>query len=160
MTDVDLLREACRYAAEHSDDSDTQVGAVLVAANGKKVYAANTFPGGIARHPHRSQRPAKLTFLEHAERAAIYRAAANGVPTAGGRLFAPWFACTACARAIVAAGIGEVVGLAALRNATPERWRNEIWMADQMLMEAGISLRWLTDRVDITLKMDGRNLKC
>lgn len=160
MSDVDFLREACRHAAERSEDPHTQVGAVLVSVSGKVIYAANRLPAGIARHAHRKERPAKAMFLEHAERAAIYKAASCGVPTAGGRLYAPWAACPDCARAIISCGIREVVGLIVLRNATPERWRSAIWTADQMLTEAGVGIRWVNERVGVTVQFDGRAVEC
>lgn len=160
MSDVGYLREACRYAAERSEDPRTQVGAVLVSVSGKTLYAANRFPAGIARHSHRSQGTSKAIFLEHAERAVLYKAAAAGVPTAGSRLYAPWAACTDCARAIIACGVREVVGLIVLRNATPERWRSSIWAADQMLTEAGIGIRWINESVGVTVRFDGRELEC
>ena len=160
MSDVDHLREACRYAVERSQDLQTQVGAVLVSVSGKKLYAANRMPAGIAGHAHRLERPTKATFLEHAERAVLYKAAAHGIPTAGSRLYAPWAACTDCARAIIACGVKEVVGLIVLRNATPERWRATIWTADQMLAEAGVGIRWVNERVGVTVRFDGRDIEC
>lgn len=159
-SDVDYLREACLYAVERSEDGSTQVGAVLVSVSGKVLFAANRMPPGIARHAHRAERPAKTMFLEHAERAALYKAAAHGVPTAGARLYAPWAACTDCARAIIACGVKEVVGLITLRNATPERWRSTIWTADQMLSEAGVGIRWVNERVGVTVLFDGRKIEC
>jgi dCMP deaminase len=160
MSDVERLREACRYAAERSEDPRTQVGVVFVSASGRSLYAANRMPAGIARHAHRKEPPAKQMFLEHAERAVLYRAAVSGVPTAGGRLYAPWAACTDCARAIIACGIREVIGLIALRNATPERWRSSLWTADQMLTEAGVGIRWINERVGVTIRFDGRDIEC
>lgn len=160
MSDIDYLREACRCAVERSEDPRTQVGAVLVAAEGKILSASNRLPAGIARHQHRREHPTKAMFIEHAERAVLYKAAASGVPTAGASLYAPWAACTDCARAIIACGIKEVIGLIVLRNATPERWRSTIWTADQMLMEAGVGIRWVNERVGVTVRFDGREIEC
>lgn len=159
MTDIDYLREACRYAVQHSHDKETQNGAVLVTSR-QVIYAANCFPPGVARHEHRLVRPFKYDFIEHAERAAILKAAAGGVATAGATLYCPWFACTDCARAIVAAGIKEVVGLIAMRNATPARWLLKVELAEKMLAEACVSQRLLADTVGITIKFDGRDFSC
>jgi dCMP deaminase len=159
MTDIDYLREACRHAAQHSHDPDTQNGAVLV-TNRLTIYAANCIPPGVARPEHRLARPFKYDFIEHAERAAIYKAAAAGAATAGGVLYCPWFACTDCARAIVSAGIKEVVGLIALRNATPARWLLNVELAEKMLEEAGVSQRLLADTVGVTIRFDGRDFSC
>jgi dCMP deaminase len=159
MSDIDRLYDACRYAVRHSHDPDTQNGAVLVAAEGT-VYAANCVPPGVARPEHRLSRPFKYDFIEHAERAAIYKAAEIGLETAGATLYCPWFACTDCARAIVSAGIREVVGLIALRNATPARWLLNVELAEKMLEEAGVSQRLLADKVGVTIRFDGRDLSC
>jgi dCMP deaminase len=159
MSDIDRLHDACRYAVRHSHDPDTQNGAVLVAAGGT-VYAANCVPPGVARPEHRLARPFKYDFIEHAERAAIYKAAEIGLETAGATLYCPWFACTDCARAIVSAGIKEVVGLIALRNATPGRWLLKVEMAEKMLEEAGVSQRLLAGSVGVTVRFDGRDISC
>lgn len=160
MSDTEYLREACRYAMERSDDHRTQVGAVLVPVRGSAIYAANRIPAGLAKHAHRRERPAKALFMEHAERAVLYRAAASGVATAGARLYAPWAACADCARAIISCGVREVVGLVSLRNATPERWRNTVWTADQMFFEAGVGIRWVNERLGISVTFDGKDIEC
>jgi len=159
MKPVDYLREACRYAAENSYDESTQNGAVLVCGS-KLVYATNAFPPGVNRRGLRIDPPLKYLYTEHAERAAIYKAAATGVPTAGAILYCPWFACTDCARGIILAGIREVVGLACARNATPARWANNVDTAELMLAEAGVGMRWMAESVGITLRFDGRDLLC
>lgn len=159
MNDLDHLREACRYAVEHSHDPDTQNGAVLVTRR-VAIYAANCVPPGVSRSSHRLERPFKYDFVEHAERAVIYKAAATGNPTAGATLFCPWFACTDCARAIVSAGIKEVVGLIALRNATPARWMLNVELAEKMLKEAGVGQRLLADKIGVTIRFDGREFSC
>jgi len=125
MTEIDYLREACRYAAQHSHDQDTQNGAVL-ATSRQTLYAAN----------------------------------AAGAATAGATLYCPWFACTDCARAIVMAGISEVVGLITLRNATPGRWLLKVEMAEKILAEACVSQRLLADTVGVTIRFDGRDFSC
>jgi len=159
MTDIEYLREACRYAAQHSHDPETQNGAVLVTGR-QTIYAANCVPPGVTRSEHRLSRPFKYDFVEHAERAAIYKAAAAGAATAGAKLFCPWFACTDCARAIVLAGIKEVVGLISLRNATPARWLLKVEMAEKMLVEAGVSQRLLAHPVGVIIRFDGGDFLC
>jgi dCMP deaminase len=159
MTEIDYLREACRYAVQHSHDPETQNGAVLMAGR-RVIYAANCVPPGVVRSEHRLARPFKYDFIEHAERAAIYKAAAAGAATAGATLYCPWFACADCARAIILAGIKEVVGLIALRNATPARWLLNVELAEKMLTEAGVSQRLLADTAGVTIRFDGRDFSC
>ena len=158
MTDIDYLREACRYAVQHSDDWYTNNGAVLV-TNRSIVYSANVAPLGVSL-AGRSDRPLKYAYYEHAERAVIYKAAATGTPTAGATLYCPWFACTDCARAIIMAGIREVVGLMAHRQATPARWIENLWLAEGMMTEAGVGMRWLSGPVGVTMRFDGRDFPC
>ena len=158
MSDRDYLREALRYAKSYSHDSSTQCGAVLVVGR-KLVYAANQFPAGLGRGEPLT-RETKYLLIEHAERAAIYKAAACGVPTAGATLYAPWFACCDCARGIILAGIREVVGLMRLRLATPERWEANIQKAEEMLVAAGVGVRWIADPVGVTITFNGGVLEC
>jgi dCMP deaminase len=94
--------------------------------------------------------------MEHAERAAIYACARHGVATSGCVMYAPWFACPDCARAIILAGIKEVVGLCMLRDLTAEKWRKPIEIADEMLTDAGVSLRWVNEKMGVTLMFDGK----
>jgi len=150
MTDHEYLREALRYAKGNSHDR-TQVGAVLVSGK-RAVYAANRRAVDVVA--------GKSEIIEHAERAAIYKAAACGVPTAGAVMYAPWFSCTDCARGIILAGVRQVVGLVRLREATPERWRHNLDTADRMLMAAGVGLRWVNDSVGVTIIFDGRAMEC
>jgi dCMP deaminase len=150
MNDADYLREALRYAKTNSHDTRTQVGAVLVCGR-RLVFGANRIVASVGE---------KYQHTEHAERAAIYKAAAAGVPTAGGVLYAPWFACTDCARAIILSGVSSVVGLMSLRHKTPERWQPAIAVADKMLIEAGVSVRWLNETVGVTILFDGEYISC
>ena len=152
MTDEKYyLSEAIRYAKRHSHDNSTKVGAVIVAGK-KLVFGTNQMPALVAGE--------KADIMEHAERAAIYKAAACGVPTAGAKMYAPWFACPECARAIISAGIQEVVGLLSFRNATPERWASRLELAYAMLDSAGVGMRFLGGEVGETILFDGKEFKC
>jgi dCMP deaminase len=159
MRDSEYLRDALIYAAVLSDDPNTKVGAVLVTGS-RRVYGCNLIPNKIDYVGLLRDGETKHTFTEHAERVAIYRAAAAGVPTAGAKLYAPWFACPDCARAIILAGISEVIGLASLDAQTPDRWRRQIDVALTMLRQAGVATRWLSDRVGAEILFDGRRVAC
>lgn len=160
MNDIDYLRKAIDTAASASDDPRTRNGAVLVSADGDwVVHAANVIPLGVKRKKVRVQAPAKYEFIEHAERAAIYNAAYFGIRTGGARLYVPWFACPDCARAIVMAGIEEVVGSAVLRELTPERWLTKITLGEKILDEAGVGMRWLAESIDSEIRFDGHTVR-
>jgi len=156
-SDIDWLRLAFQTAAEHSDDPATQNGAVLVPQAGHVMAAANHFPTGVAP---RLARPEKYRYIEHAERAAIYAAARAGQATLGASLYCCWFACPDCARAIVEAGIREVVGHVKPRSRTPDRWLAEVHAGEQILREGGVSMRWLAAPLGFSVMFDGRALQC
>lgn len=158
-TPADWLRIACEQAAS-SHDPHTQNGAVLVPRGDAYVaIGVNRVPRGVWAAPDRLIRPAKYKYIEHAERAAIYAAARFGTPTQSATLYCPWFACTDCARAIILAGIAQVVGHVKPRAATPERWTAEIVQAEAMLTEAGVGMRWLADDLGVTIRFDGEEMK-
>lgn len=159
-TDLEILRDVCLHARRFSSDPHTQNAAALAAANSVVLLAANAVPYHLDATYELLKRPEKYNFIEHAERAVIYKAASVGLATEGATLYCPWFACTDCARAIILAGIREVVGLAAHRAATPARWRENIDTACQMLEEAGVGLRWLAGAVGVTMRFDGRDFRC
>lgn len=155
MIDIDNLRMAANYARYCSQDPRTQNGAVLVAGP-KAVASANVYPlAGWGRH---GAPPDKYDYIEHAERAAIYKAAQAGYSTAGSTLYVVWFACPACARAIIAAGISTVVGSLHARVATPERWERDVARGEAMLRDGGVNTRWLAEKVGVTITFDGKEL--
>lgn len=159
-TDVDWLRMAFQVAAEHSDDPDTQNGAVIAPPNSLAAWAANHIPAGVAALPGRLVRPEKYRWMEHAERGAIYAAARMGTKTDGATLYCCWFACTDCARAIIEAGVRQVIGHVTPRRLTPGRWEAEVSCGERMLMEAGVSVRWLTDRLGCRIMFNGEVIEC
>ena len=160
QTAIDWLRIACQEAAASSHDRQTQNGAVLVPnAAAYVAVGVNRFPKGIGVTPDRLERPAKYEYIEHAERAAIYAAARVGTPTAGAKLYCPWFACADCARAIIMAGITEVVGHVRPRAATPERWTATVVQAEAMLREAGVGMRWIAEDIGVTIRFNGEEMR-
>lgn len=140
------LSYAYRVAADHSTDPSTQNGAVLVDfgiyQDGWAVCEdANRFPTGVIETPQRWERPLKYGYVEHAERNVIYKAAKHGYATENLTLYVPWFACSDCARAIIQAGIKNVVGHKAIFDMTMDRWKDSIAVAHGMLDEAGVKYR-------------------
>lgn len=137
------LRMAYELAAKGSHDNSTHTGAIIV-PNIQDIAlpfgAANRFPDGVQVTPDRlADRELKLMFMEHAERSAIYTAARHGIRTEGATMYAPWFACIDCARAIVCAGIKKVVGHQAPFDRTPERWMKSIEVGNTILDEGGVT---------------------
>lgn len=137
MTHEDYLLQAVG-ASRLSPDPSTQNGAVLVARDGRVVSACNEPPPRVSPAIHY---PEKYTILEHAERNVIYKAARAGVCTDGSTMYVMWYACPHCARAILCAGVREVIGLMALDVLTPERWREQVKAGKAILAEGGIRTR-------------------
>lgn len=113
---LDHFVAQAELTATMSKDHSTKVGAVLVEPSGRTIISTgyNGFCRGINDdEPTRHDRPAKYDWTEHAERNAIYNAARLGHKTEGCILFLNWspdFLCTDCARAVIQAGIIEVIG--------------------------------------------------
>lgn len=134
---VRMLQRAYLNAAQ-SPDTSTQNGSVLVTREGENIDDYNHFPQNISITKSRLERPTKYAYIEHAERNVIYTAAKFGLVTNGARLYCTWYACTDCARAIIQAGIFEVIGHAEMFRNTPDRWKETIIKAFEMFKEAGV----------------------
>ena len=135
--------DVARLVATWSKDRSRKCGAVIVDSRNVLVSIGwNGFPRGIsddvsARH----ERPAKYQWTEHAERNAIYNAAANGHHTKGCIIYLPWYPCADCARAIVQSGITQVVCI-------EPNWGDAVWAADfavtrEMFLECGVAQRFV-----------------
>lgn len=164
MTDLEYLKEAYLEAARGSTDPSTQNGAVITERNTGNVLerdlslvkGANHFPFGVHESPERWERPAKYNYVEHAERNAIFNAARNGISTMGSKMYCPWFACVDCARAIIQAGIREVVGHdCELHNDASQSWKESVAIGDKMLDESGVLRRYVKGKVGIYIRFNG-----
>jgi dCMP deaminase len=159
-TNETMLRFAYIRAQRLSNDPATQNGAILVPKGYEPITSGvNAIPGNVVISAERLERPQKYTFIEHAERAAIYEAARHGIKTNGATLFCPWFACADCARAIILAGIKHVVGHKQAMDQTPERWQKSIDEGNKMLDEAGVVREYFDGQIftsDFTILFNGR----
>lgn len=156
--DAVFLREACRVAAVESMDPRTQNGALIRARNGVIVTAANQLPPIVAT-TERLGGQTKYSYMEHAERHVIYKAARAGIATHNATLYCPWFACADCARAIILAGVSRIVGHVKPRLLTPERWRETIARADDMFHEAGVEFLLLDEPLGVSFLFDSQLLE-
>lgn len=132
--------------AKRSKDVSTKLGAVVMAQPpGRQLLSAgyNSFPRGVVDDiVERQERPLKYQWFVHAEANAVYNAARSGVALVGGIIYCRWLPCPGCAQAIIQSGMAEVVVESFI---VPERWRGDMRIAIQMLMEAEIPIR-LIDR--------------
>src|SRR5271157_2542052 len=100
-------------AKEHSCDVHTKIGAILVNLHGNVLISeCNNMPVGIKVAPERLERPTKYSYIEHAERNAIYSAALQGISPEGLIMVMSCnpVPCTECARAVIQSGIAMIVG--------------------------------------------------
>lgn len=108
-TELALL-DIARRAADDSPDRSRKVGAVVVNQEGRIIaFGCNTLTEGVPHEDRYLTRPAKYDWTEHAERNAIYAAAADGQATRGCTMVLPWFPCRECCRAISQAKVGRVI---------------------------------------------------
>ena len=134
----------CRYlglarqVASWSKDPSTQVGAVVVGADGQVLTQGfNGFPRGIADTPERlNDRPTKYKHIVHAEKNAIYNASLTGVSLKGSTMFVVGLPiCAECAKAIIQVGIKHVITPV---QDVPDKWKESCQFAYELLEEAGV----------------------
>jgi dCMP deaminase len=126
-----------------SPDPSTQVGVVIYSPGIRRLIssACNTFPHGLEVTPERLERPLKYTFIEHAERNAVYSLVNRSVAKPIDAVMAgTWVACTDCARAIVQSGIRTVIRHNNISDHTPDHWRESIDQADEIMGSAGVDV--------------------
>lgn len=96
--------------AKSSDDIHTQVGCVIVAPSGRQLCAGwNGMPQGVERPLERYERPAKYSWVVHAEERAIGYAAKFGLSCDDCTIYVTHYPCARCAGLIIEAGIKTVI---------------------------------------------------
>lgn len=141
--DLENIFTALYKYATQSLDPSTQNAAVIVRPENFNLAAigVNNFPPGVNDAPtERWERPLKYSYIEHAERGAIYEAAKMGLSTDGALMVAVWAACADCARAIVCSGVKTLVRHADVHDLGAERWAESIALADGILREGGVTV--------------------
>lgn len=134
----------CRNVAARSKDPNTQIGCVVVgSAHEIRSTGYNSFPRGIRDDlPERRTRPAKYLWMEHAERNAIFNAARAGTCTEGCSIYVDIMPCMDCARAIVQAGIREVViSQERMQQYSSDYYDEHFKNVEVLFQEAGVRIR-------------------
>lgn len=121
------------YAAQ-GVDYRTQVGAFIAGIQGSNDWVRGA------------------DFRSHAETTALLICARVGMSTAGETLYAPWAACTECAKAIITAGVGRVVVSRGAMEATPDDWSANVEAGLNMLRDAGIRVEMMNP-IGMTIRM-------
>ncbi len=126
-------------AAERSKDPNTQVGACIVDEQNRILSTGyNGFPHGCSDDDFPWNRDealgeTKYQFVVHAELNAILNA--RGKSLADSKLYVGLFPCNECAKAIIQAGVSEVVYLSDKYKDTPSTQASR-----RMLEAAGVKL--------------------
>ena len=136
------LMKVAFMIATMSPDPSTQNSAYLVHSDKARTLvqqsiAVNEFPKGVQVIDERWVRPEKYTYVEHAERNALYNATRHGIATQGMTMVTIWHSCADCARAIIQCGITTVVRYAMPIGAS---WAVSCEAGDIMLTEAGVEV--------------------
>lgn len=136
--------EICKVVAARSKDPNTQIGCVIIGpAREIRTTGYNSFPRGIRDDvPERKVRPAKYLWIEHAERNAICNAARCGTPLENCTIYVEIMPCMDCARAIVQAGIREVVvSDERMKQYSSDYYNEHFGMVEVLFSEAGVKVR-------------------
>ena len=138
----DQLFDAAILAARQSPNRVRRVGAVLVNQGAtRRVHACNNYPRGVVDTEQRHAGNGRLIWMEHAERNAIYAAARSGLATEGATLASTFFPCLECARAIVQAGIKELLTLPP--DHSDPVWGESFGPSTTILAEGGIGITYM-----------------
>lgn len=139
-------------AAKRSKDPSTQVGACIVSSENIILSTGyNGFPKGCSDDEfpwNRDGDDTKYPFVVHAELNAILNS--HGKSLRGAKLYVALFPCNECAKAIIQAGIGEVIYLSDKYATTPATLASK-----RMFDAAGVPYKQLKPNVD-TITLDFR----
>jgi dCMP deaminase len=153
--------EMAYAAATESPDPSNQNGAVLFAHELKRrLTGFNHFPPGIQATPELlANRTEKLTYIEHAERDLVARAAFRGISLYNAIVFCPWFACAECARMLALSGVGLIVGHKPRMDTTPESWKASVDAGNKILDAAKVTRLYYEEplNLDFTIKVNGQD---
>lgn len=148
--DVTFLRMAFQERF-NSDDPKSKIvaqsGVGAVIANGSQVISAsaNVFPPGIGKSSNfRNLKPddaRRYVLIEHAERAAIFKAFLSGKSMRGASIYCTRFPCHDCARAIIWSGLGRVVLASGFDG--EGQWLASQRAARELLRDARVKIRYL-----------------
>ena len=137
-------------AAKRSKDPNTQVGACIVDENNVILTTGyNGFPIGCSDDEFPWNREGEITkypYVVHAELNAILNA--SGKSLKGSRIYVALFPCNECAKAIIQAGIKEVIYLSDKYASTPATKASKL-----LLSAAGVLFRQCKPSIE-TLTVD------
>ena len=155
-----VLFDEANFAASLSPDPSTQTGAVLHDRTMVIGRGHNGFPDGVDEKHWAGPKECKYARVVHAEVAAILNAVRTGHGNFvyGSRMYAPWAACSNCAKHIAYAGVSRLYRLNFLANGVDESspWYEDCLVGDEILGEAGVEIIEIDDYVSpVRLRRNG-----
>ncbi|MBS0995912.1 deaminase [Gluconobacter cerinus] len=149
LTDADTFYLKKAFSERSNSDDikaivspQSAVGAVIANASGELSRSANVVPESVKRNKNSIVSYENRYFIvEHAERAALFKAYNLGLDLKDATLYCTRFPCSDCARAIVWSPIRRLVlpsGFSGEKN-----WLNSQRAALKMLRDAGVKIRYL-----------------
>jgi dCMP deaminase len=135
------LLKMAKDIASWSKDESTKVGAVITTVDGSPVsWGFNGMPMGIDDTvPARHVRPYKYKWMAHAERNAMDLASRTDLSDCV--MFITFSPCTTCAQSIIQRKIKAIViDSNFTADKVPERWQEDMIVAQEMLLEAGVKI--------------------
>jgi deoxycytidylate deaminase len=143
LTDPEYLGVAYLLAQHMSTHPQFQAGAIIVDPRTGQILMGGSarFPTGVVES---KERMVHGSFIESAEICAIALAAKNGIVTNGTKMYTNAIVSESSARAIVFAGIKDVVLHKRMYDMIPERKTDD---ALQILKEAGVTVTFWDGRV-------------
>ena len=135
--------------AAKSKDRSSRYGAVVTDVSRRIISTGyNGIPRGLEYREDYHSRPDKYMYFVHAEQNAIFAAAANGTALEGGVIYVIKPPCAECVKAIIQAGIREIVYYENHDETNEERsaldvenWRATLAAAGNMLRLTATTIR-------------------
>ena len=121
-------------------DTSTKIGAVIVGEDNEiRSTGYNGLPRGCDDSvAERYEAPEKYYWFEHAERNAIYNAVRIGVSVKGCTLYTQGVPCADCARAVINAGIKQVIIHRDFGGDDRKKWSESLDKSTEMFRECGV----------------------
>ena len=138
-----------QFISLKSKDPSTKIGCIIVDKyNVPLISGFNGFAMGVNDKcidvPERYDRPAKYAFTVHAEASAVGIAARTGRTLYDSTFYMNYWpgCCASCAGLLIDAGIKRIIVPDRPIPSTTDvnNWRNTISIANQMFLEAGVSI--------------------
>ena len=135
ITEIPMFAHLADIAAK-SKDPRTKTAALVKVKNGG-IRASYNAP---IKGTFDFETQEKYDYVEHAERLLIYDCARNGYPLEDQTMYMLFEPCVECARAIIISGITCIVVNSKIAELTPERWKESLAKAKQMLLENDVKI--------------------